>query len=78
MIGAALLTLIGLAILERIRRFGRRIAPYAQATFASSAIMAASSYGMWQVWFVAMYGLTVALFAIAIRANIRAETAVRG
>ncbi len=78
MIGAALLTLVGLAILERIRRFGRRIAPYAQATFASSAIMAASSYGMWQVWFVAMYGLTVALFAIAIRANIRAETAVRG
>ena len=33
------------------------------ATFASAAIMAASSYGMWQIWFIAMFGLGAALFA---------------
>lgn len=72
-VGAALLTLMGLAILERMRRLGPRFAPFAQATFTSAAIVASSSYGMWQSWFLILYALTVALFAIAVRSVIHKE-----
>jgi O-antigen ligase len=72
-IGAAFLTLMGLAILERIRRLGPRIAPFAQATFTSAAIVASSSYGMWQGWFLILFALTVVLFAIAVRSVIHKQ-----
>lgn len=72
-IGAALLTLVGLAVLERIRRLGPHVAPYAQATFACGAIIASSSYGIWQEWFLAMYAFAVVLFAIAVRTVIHKE-----
>ena len=72
-IGAALLTLLGLAVLERLRLLGPHIAPYGQATFASAAIMAAASYGIWQLWFLGMYAVTIILFAIGLRSVIRHE-----
>ena len=72
-IGAAFLTLIGLAILDRIHRLGPRVAPYGQATFASATIIASSSYGMWQAWFVSMFAFAVMLFAIAVRTTIDQE-----
>lgn len=72
-IGAALLTLAGLALLERLRRLGPRMAPYAHATFASGALVAASSYGMWQEWFIALYGFAAVLLTIAVRSQIRHE-----
>jgi O-Antigen ligase len=62
--GATLLTLVGLAILQAIRGLVPPLQPYAYATFVSAAVMAASSYGMWQSWFVAMFGMTAALFAL--------------
>ena len=64
LVGAALLTLVGLAILHAIRALARSLQPYAYATFVSAAVMAASSYGMWQIWFVSMFGLTAALFGL--------------
>jgi len=64
LIGATLLTLVGLAILQGIRSLTRSLQPYAYATFVSAAVMAASSYGMWQVWFDSMFGFTVAIFAL--------------
>ena len=39
----------------------------------SAAIIASSSYGMWQGWFLIMYALTVVLFAIAVRTVIHKE-----
>jgi O-antigen ligase len=72
-IGAALLALAGLAVLERIRRLGPSLAPYGQATFASGALVGASSYGMWQEWFIALYGFTAVLLAIAVRSQIDKE-----
>ena len=72
-VGAALLTLIGLAVLERIRGLGRHVAPYAQATFASTSLVAASSYGMWQTWFMVMFALIAVAAAIGVRANVRAK-----
>ena len=64
LVGATLLTLLGLSILQVIGLLAVPLQPYAYATFASAALMAASSYGMWQIWFVAMYGLGVALFGL--------------
>jgi O-antigen ligase len=66
-VGAALLTLIGLAVLERIRSLPIRVMPYAQATFASTMAMIAASYGMWQPWFVSMFAMCGAMAAVAIR-----------
>jgi O-antigen ligase len=62
--GATLLTLLGLSLLEAIRALARPLQPYAYATFVSAAAMAASSYGMWQGWFVAMFGIAAALFGL--------------
>jgi O-antigen ligase len=64
LIGATLLTLLGLAVLQAIRSLARPLQPYAYATFVSVAAMAASSYGMWQIWFVSMFGFAAALFAL--------------
>jgi O-antigen ligase len=66
-IGAALLTLIGLAVLERIGSLPQRVMPYAQATFASMMAMIAASYGMWQPWFVSMFAMCAAMSVVAIR-----------
>jgi O-antigen ligase len=64
LIGATLLTVFGLAILRAVGSLARTLQPYAYATFASAAVMAASSYGMWQIWFVSMFGLAAALFGL--------------
>ena len=65
LVGATLLTLFGLALLQSIMALSVAIRPYALATFASCAVMAASSYGMWQYWYMAMFALCAVLFAIA-------------
>ena len=73
LIGATLLTLLGLAILHAIRPLALSLQPYAYATFASAAIMAAASYGMWQFWFVSMFGLCAALFALGANLSVKRE-----
>ncbi len=75
-VGAALLTLVGLALIERLQRLGDRFAPSGQATFASAAVMAAGSYGMWQAWFIAMFALCASMYAVALRANLPDGTAL--
>jgi O-antigen ligase len=64
LVGATLLTLFGLSILSAIRSLTRAVQPYAYATFASVAAVAASSYGMWQIWFMALFGFCVVLFSL--------------
>lgn len=71
--GAALLALIGLAVLQRIKRLGTAMAPYGYATFSSATVTLASSWGMWRIWFVYMFAFAVVIFAIAVRAGIRSE-----
>jgi O-antigen ligase len=65
LIGATLLTLLGLAILQAIRRVEPQLQPYAYATFASAALTAASSYSMWQIWFVGAFGFCAVLFGLS-------------
>jgi O-antigen ligase len=67
LVGASLLTLLGLSILQAMASLARRLQPYAYATFASAAIMAASSYGMWQLWFIALFGFCAVLFGLGCR-----------
>ena len=67
LIGAALLTLLGLSILGAIRSLAPQTQTYAYATFASAAAMASSSYGMWQLWFMAPFALSAVLFWVGAR-----------
>ena len=76
LIGATLLTLLGLAMLLAIHSLEAPLQRYAYATFTSAAIMAASSYGMWQIWFIAMFGLCAALFALGANLVIKRETSL--
>jgi O-antigen ligase len=65
LMGAALLTLLGLSVLQSIRALPASLQPYAYAAFASAAIMAASSYGLWQIWYLALFGSCAAYFGLA-------------
>ena len=67
LVGVMLLMLAGLSILHAIRSLVPLVQPYAYATFASAASMAAASYGMWQYWFMALFGLCAVLFWVGAR-----------
>jgi hypothetical protein len=67
LVGAALLTLFGLSILQAVSSLDTRKQPYAYATFTSAAIMAASSFGIWQFWFMALFGYCAMLFGLGSR-----------
>lgn len=67
-VGAVLLTIAGLSLIAAIARLDERIRPFGYATFVSFAAMAASSYGMWQAWFLAVFGLAAVCFAVGARA----------
>ncbi len=66
-VGALLLTAFGLSVIAAIGGLAARTQPYAYATFASSAAMAAVSYGMWQTWFIASFALTAVLCVLGTR-----------
>jgi O-antigen ligase len=66
-VGALLLMTFGLTVIGAIGRLATRVQPYAYATFASAAAMAAVSYGMWQAWFMASFGLTAVLCVLGAR-----------
>lgn len=66
-VGAVLLLAVGLAILRTMGRMPERIMPFALAGFASAAVTAAFSWGLWQVWFMALFGLFALLTAIAVQ-----------
>lgn len=72
-IGAALLALFGLSLIEAIQRGARRDQPYGHATMAAAMCLTAASYGMWQAWFLAMFALAAVCYALAVRVNARGE-----
>jgi O-antigen ligase len=67
LVGALLLAALGLAILRRIDKLPSYTRIYGFAMFASGAVLASSSYGMWQIWFMALYGMAVPMFALGQR-----------
>lgn len=66
-VGALLLAFAGVALLRTIREINRSVRSEAFAMFASGAVLALASYGMWQVWYMAMFAFAAVLFAIACR-----------
>jgi O-antigen ligase len=66
-VGALLLTAFGLSVIAAIGGLAARAQRYAYATFASSAAMAAVSYGMWQAWFMTSFALTAVLCVLGTR-----------
>ncbi|MBI1649861.1 O-antigen ligase family protein [Hyphomicrobium sulfonivorans] len=67
-IGTALLCIFGIGITRAIGKLPFDSMSYALATFAASATMAASSYGLFQYWFQAMFGLTAVCCSIGVKA----------
>lgn len=63
-VGAILLAFLGAAALRLIGRLDERVQPYAIATFACAAVVGAASYGMWQIWYMAMFGMAFAVLAL--------------
>jgi len=66
LVGAALLTWVGLSIVTAISRLDHSTQPFGFAAFAAAAAMAGSSYGMWQLWFVAMFAYAYILTAAGV------------
>ncbi len=64
-VGAALLLLLGLAFLSRMNALTACAKPYAFATFTVAAILAAFTWGMWQVWYIAMFAFSAMAFLAA-------------
>jgi O-antigen ligase len=62
-VGAALLLIIGLLVVRELAKAPQRGQSYLYAAFASCALLASASFGLWQPWFMASFGL-VAVFAM--------------
>lgn len=64
-IGVLLFCTCGLLMLRTIGRLEPAIRPYVLAAFTGAATMASFSYGMWQPWFMASYGIAALLVLLA-------------
>ncbi len=68
-IGAVLLLAAGLALMALIASLPASLVPWALAQAATTAIMAATSYSIWQVWFQASMAAGVAALLLAAAAK---------
>ncbi|MEO1281317.1 MAG: O-antigen ligase family protein [Pseudomonadota bacterium] len=73
-VGVGLLVWLGLSLIAVMARLHEVSRPYAYATFASAATMASASYGMWQLWFIALFALTPVIFVVADRVGAQAKS----
>lgn len=64
-VGACLLLALGLLVLRAFSRLAEGVQPYAYAGFVSVAVIGAFSWGMWQPWFMATFGLWGVVWLIA-------------
>lgn len=65
-VGAVLLLVVGLVGLEALSRLPQADQPLAFAGFVTTVTIGASSWGMWQTWFMAAYGIWAVLLALAL------------
>lgn len=66
-VGALLLGAAGLFVVGAMTGLKRRAVPFAAAAFTTAAVMGASSWGLWQAWFLGLYACTALLTLIALR-----------
>jgi len=64
-LGAMLLLATGLALLSRINRLPDSVKPLVAAAFTGATIIASLTWGLWQVWFIAMFAYGGAAMLIA-------------
>ena len=68
-VGALLLAFAGISIIRRIVELPARLQPVACATFASCAVAAGLSYGMWQTWFMMLFAIATISMFVAFHAS---------
>lgn len=66
-VGASLLLVAGLVILQAISRLEARIQPFAVATFTVFMIEIASTWELWQRWYAALFAVVAVYLVIAMR-----------
>jgi O-Antigen ligase len=66
-IGAALLLLCGLMLWRAILRLPPAAVPFALATYTVAMVIGAFTWGLWQEWYLALFGLTAATTGLAAR-----------
>jgi O-antigen ligase len=65
-IGAALLAVFGICVLQACSRLSDRVQPFGLGAFASAFLVASTGYGMWQIWLVASVMLSVSLVSVVV------------
>lgn len=66
-IGALLLCGAGLAAIQALSRLPPAVLPAAAATMTSAVVMGASSWGLWQAWFLGAFAMSGMLLLLGIR-----------
>lgn len=74
--GVLLMTAFGLALLRTISRLDVVVQPYALALFSTAAVQIASSYNIWQIWFMCLFGFSSVMFAVG-QKNIESQSAIQ-
>ena len=64
-VGAVLLLTAGLLLLRALARLPEALQPYAWASFVAAVLIGAFSWGLWQTWFLAAFGIWMLLLALA-------------
>lgn len=72
-VGALLLAAIGALLLRWIGALPATASAYGHAAFVAAVMIGAFSWGMWQTWFMAAYGIWALLLYLAIEVNRRAH-----
>jgi O-antigen ligase len=72
-VGAILLLVAGVMGLRVLARLPRADQPYAYASFVAAAVIASFTWGMWQPWFMAAFGIWAIVLAIALDAARRSR-----
>lgn len=70
-VGALLLFAVGFSGIRLLSGLPARDQPLAFASFVSAVMIGAFSWGMWQTWFIAAYGIWALLLAIALEGGRR-------
>jgi O-antigen ligase len=63
-VGALLLMSFGLAVLWRVRLLAAQQQPFAYAILACAGASMHTSFGMWQFWYMCLFGLATVWFAL--------------
>ena len=72
-VGAILLLVTGVIGLRGLARLPADDQPYAYASFVAASVIASFTWGMWQPWFMAAFGIWATVLAIALDAARRAR-----